>query len=123
MDDEQHYITYRQNSFAFHWHSENARFFEVSTSGKDWVEHIRRLAKRPRELGQRYFVDLRAHLVGLIQEYTEQPSLLEDEPPVSLDDTSPLAVFRDLRYLLLAYFGLEAFIFRPRPESISQTEL
>jgi hypothetical protein len=121
-DDEQHYITYCKGEMGFHWHSEIAKHFEIPTSGRDWVERLRRLAKEPRKLGEAYFVDLRVQLVRLIKEHTEQPPLFDDELPVSLDDATPLAVFRDLRYLLLAYFGVEAFILRPHPKRNAQAE-
>jgi hypothetical protein len=50
-------------------------------------------------------------LVAAIQETTPQPRLF-DELALSLDDVTPLVVLRDLRYLLLTRFGLQAFVLR-----------
>jgi hypothetical protein len=113
-DDVQHHITYRKDVPGFHWHSETAKALGTRASGRDWVNHLQRLTHEPRELGEGFFIDLRAQLVELVREHTLQPSLFPDELPVSLDDASSLAVFRDLRYLLVTCFGLETMILRPQ---------
>jgi hypothetical protein len=111
-DDDQHYITYLPGSSGFRWHSGGGKDFRIDVSGSYWAEHLCELVTKPRELGERYFVGLRERLVRLIREHTLQPDLFE--LPVNLNDVSPLAVIRDLRYLLVTYFGVEPMILYPR---------
>jgi hypothetical protein len=111
-DDGPSYITYRRDLPGFRWHSMESRYFGEEVSGSGWLVHLRRLAREPRQLGWRFLLRLRENLVSAIQETTPQPRLF-DELALSLDDVTPLVVLRDLRYLLLTHFALQAIVLRP----------
>ncbi len=116
VDDEPHYITYCRGMPGFHWHSEDGKYFEAVVSGEVWLGRLKRQALEPRRLGEEFFVDLRTDLAKLIKEHTLQPRLFHDELPINLDDVTPLTVIRDLRYLLVTYFGVETIILRPKSQ-------
>jgi hypothetical protein len=107
-----YYITYRRDEPGFRWHSMESRYFKGKVSGSDWLLHLRGLAGEPRQLGWRFLLQLRETLVAAVQETTPQPRLF-DELALSLDDVTPRAVLRDLRYLLLAHCALQALVLRP----------
>jgi hypothetical protein len=66
-------------------------------------------------LGRDYFVGLRALLVRLLREQTLQPDLFLDQLAIDRQDVAAATLFRDLRYLLTTYFGVEAIILQPHP--------
>jgi hypothetical protein len=112
-DDDEHHITYGRSSGGFRWHSQGDSFSSVPISGARWLEGIKAAAMEPRELGSAYFTGLRQHLVGLLREHTLQPDLFLEGLTFDWDSTEPKTIFRDLRYLLVTYFGLETIILRP----------
>ncbi len=111
-DGGPYYITYRRDLPGFRWHSMDSRTFDGKVSGEDWLVHLRSLAEEPRQLGWRFLLRLRENLVSAIEETTTQPRLF-DELALSLDDVTPRAVLRDVRYLLLAHFALQGLVLRP----------
>jgi hypothetical protein len=66
-------------------------------------------------LGRDYFLGLRDLLVRLLREQTLQPDLFLDQLAIDRHDVTAAVLFRDLRYLLTTYFGLEALVLQPRP--------
>jgi hypothetical protein len=107
-DDAEHDMCYLPGEPKVRWHSLEGKAIAVDVSGSAWAERLRQLVCEPRDLGPDYFTGLRALLVDLIHKHTLQPDLFE--LPVNLDERSPLAVIRDLRYLLITYYGLEPMI-------------
>jgi hypothetical protein len=111
-DDQPHYITYCRGVPGFHWHSSGGRHIRAAIAGDGWLEQLRQDAAEPRSLGSDYFRRLRRRLVELLKEHTLQPDLfLTDLSLEGEEDTATL--LRDLRYLLVTYFGVETLILRP----------
>jgi hypothetical protein len=114
-DDGEHYITYCHGVPGFAWHSGGGQPGRPAISGEAWLRHLRAVSAAPRVLGRDYFVGLRDLLVRLLQEQTLQPDLFLDQLAVDRRDVAAAILFRDLRYLLTTYFGVEALVLRPRP--------
>jgi hypothetical protein len=114
-DDEQHYITYCRGVPGFRWHSAEREYSDIPVSGDAWLDHLRRLLSDPRRLGRDYFLRLRSLLVILLREHALQLDIFLDNLAVDEEDMDPTTVFRDLRYLLVTYFGVETLILQPRP--------
>jgi hypothetical protein len=112
VDSQQHHITYCPGQRGFVWHSTQGERYQTIIAGDQWLPALAERATRPRNLGKGYFIDLRRYLVDIIRVATAQPELLE--LPVNLVDTTPVAVIRDLRFLLLAHFGVEMIVLVPQ---------
>ena len=110
-DDGYHYIAYRREEGGFRWLAQDSRPIHLAVTGEDWLRHVRSLALKPRSLGWQFLLGLRQDLASCLQQTEVQPPLF-DELAVDLKDVTPLTVLRDLRYLLLTHFGLEALILR-----------
>jgi hypothetical protein len=110
-DDGYHYIAYRREESGFRWLAQDSRPINLPVTGEDWLHHVRSLALKPRSLGWRFLLGLRQDLASCLQQTEVQPPLF-DELAVDLKEVTPLTVLRDLHYLLLTHFGLEALILR-----------
>lgn len=113
-DRQRHHITYHSTKPGFRWHSEESSYYHIPVSGQLWLEGLRERLSHPRELGRDYFVELRNALLDLIRDRIEQPDLWHEELELDLRDFTMSNVIRDVRYLLITYFGVEALILRPR---------
>lgn len=114
-DDREHYITYCHGVPGFAWHSGGGQAARAAISGDVWLQHLHQVLAEPRPLGRDYFVGLRALLVRLLREQTLQPDLFLDQLAIDRQDVAAATLFRDLRYLLTTYFGVEAIILQPHP--------
>ncbi len=113
-DDRDHHLTFCQGEPGVRWHSHTGQHLEVSKSGKKWLAQVKERAAAPRELGSPYFVELRSALIEMVKQRTLQPDLFLLDLPFDLENASPRVVFRDLRYLLVTYFGVETIVLHPR---------
>jgi hypothetical protein len=113
-DDQEHCITYCHGIPGFAWHSGGERAAQAAISGKAWLLHLRAVLSKPRLLGRDYFVGLRGLLIRLLREQTLQPDLFLDQLALDRQDVAAATLFRDLRYLLTTYFGVEALVLQPR---------
>ena len=111
-DNDQHHIIFRSTSSNYFWHSNHGESLNRALSGRDLVGHLESLPLR--RLGEQYFLQLRSTLVRIIDSQPEQQSIFQDNVLVNLQDLSPLAVIRDLRYLLASRFGVEMILFVPQ---------
>ncbi|MGD8623765.1 MAG: hypothetical protein PVF47_12290 [Anaerolineae bacterium] len=114
-DDREHYLTYCHGVPGFAWHSGDGQPIPTAISGQAWLGHLRAVLAEPRPLGRDYFLGLRDLLVRLLREQTLQPDLFLDQLAIDRHDVTAAVLFRDLRYLLTTYFGLEALVLQPRP--------
>jgi hypothetical protein len=118
-EDRPHHITYRKGEPGFHWHGAVDHHIPHPPAGAAWRAHLQERVADARELGRDYYLWLRETLFRLAESYTLQPRLFHataapaGEVPVDLGGGSAQDVMRDLRYLLIAYFGIEAFVLRP----------
>jgi hypothetical protein len=118
-DEERHHVTYRKGEPRCHWHDAVDHPIPHSPTGSAWRAHLEGLVAEVRELGRDYYLWLRETLFRLAESYTRQPRLFHatsapaGEVPVNPGDESAQDVMRDLRYLLITYFGVEAFVLRP----------
>lgn len=111
--DQEHHITYGRGIRGFRWHPPDSVPSQAPISGANWLERIKTKALEPRDLGIEYFVGLRQHLVTQLREHTLQPDLFLEGLTFDWQSTEPHVIFRDLRYLLVTYFGLETLILHP----------
>jgi hypothetical protein len=111
-EEGRQYLTYRGGEKGFRWHSGEAQYSDLDVSGAAWLAQMRELVAERRLLGWRFLLALRQDLVELLTETTRQPSLFDDLA-VDIDDVTPRTVVRDLEYLLVAQFGVQALILRP----------
>ena len=112
-DDQPHYVTYCRGVPGFYWHSASGRHIRAAISGDGWLEQLRKHAEEPRSLGSDYFLRLRKRLVELLKEHTLQPDLFLADLEVAEEGEDTATLLRDLRYLLVTYFGVETLILRP----------
>jgi hypothetical protein len=113
-DDSEHFITFGRGVGGFRWHSQASTLSKVPIGGAGWLERIKTTALEPRTLGAEYFVGLRRHLVTLLREHTLQPDLFLEGLAFDWHTEEPQVIYRDLRYLLVTYFGLETLILCPK---------
>jgi hypothetical protein len=113
-DDQQHYVTFSEAGSppVFRWHSDEGVPIEGAMMGKEWLQGLHRQMEKPRDLGDRFFLQLRFLLHKILEEITDRrqiPLLLDRGLPLNRSD-DPRAVFREIGFLLATYFGAQMFV-------------
>jgi hypothetical protein len=113
-DNLQHYVTFCDSGLPplFQWHSNESTPIEEASMGREWLESLHRRIEKPRDLGERFFLQLRTILYKIIVETANRRQIqmgLDWNFPLGRSD-EPRSVFREIGFLLATYFGVQMFL-------------
>src|ERR1019366_271675 len=95
----------------FRWHSNEGVPIEGAMMGREWLQVLHRQMEKPRDLGDKFFLHLRALLHGILAEIADRKQmllLLDRDLPLDRSN-EPRSVFREIGFLLATYFGAQMF--------------